>query len=266
MDAKELYRAGKLAEAIAAMNEEVRSRPTDTDRRGFLAELHCLAGNFEKADAQLDVLTQGDSQGAAGIALVRQLVRAEQARRQLYTEGRVPEFIGLPTESMSIRLRALTEIRAGHAAAAMELLESAEALRVPLRGTCDGAPFDEVRDLDDLTADVFEVLTTTGKSYWIPFERVTTIEFRVPTRPRDLLWRRAAMSVKDGPDGEVFLPAIYADPEGTAGAAEKLGRSTDWRGGDGAPMRGIGQRTFVVGEEPRPILEIKDLRIEVAGR
>jgi type VI secretion system protein ImpE len=266
MDAKELYRAGKLAEAIKAMNEEVRNKPADTDRRGFLAELHCLAGNFDKADAQLDVLAQGDSQGAAGITLVRQLVRAEQARRQLFSDGRVPEFIGLPTEAMSLRLKALTEMRAGHAAAAAELLAAAEALRAPLRGTCDGAAFDELRDLDDLTADVFEVLTSTGKSYWIPFERVTSIEFRAPTRPRDLMWRRAAMAVKDGPDGEVFLPAVYVDPDGTAGENEKLARSTDWRGGEGAPMRGVGQRTLLVGDEPRPILEIKDLRIEAAAR
>jgi type VI secretion system protein ImpE len=266
MNAKDLYRAGKLAEAVAAMNAEVRDHPADNDRRGFLAELHCLSGNFEKADAQLDVLARGDAQGAAGVTLIRQLVRAEQARRQLFSEGRLPEFIGLPTEAMSLRLKALTELRAGHAAAAVEMLAAAEALRAPVRGTCDGAAFDELRDLDDVTADVFEVLTSTGKSFWIPFERVNSIEFRPPTRPRDLMWRRAAMSVKDGPDGEVYLPAVYVDPDGTAGDGEKLARSTDWRDGEGAPTRGVGQRTLLVGEEPRPILEIKELLFEGAER
>jgi type VI secretion system protein ImpE len=266
MDAKEMYRAGKLAEAIAAMNAEVRDHPADNDRRGFLAELHCLAGNFDKADAQLDVLARGDAQGAAGVTLIRQLVRAEQARRQLFSDGRVPEFLGLPTDAMSMRLRAVTEMRAGRAAEAAELLASAEALRAPLRGTCDGAAFDELRDLDDPTADVFEVLTSMGKYFWIPFERVNSIEFRAPTRPRDLMWRRAAMSVKDGPDGEVFLPSVYVDLDATSGDSEKLARTTDWRGGDGAPTRGVGQRTLLVGEEPRPILEIKDLRIESAAR
>ena len=50
------------------------------------------------------------------------------------------------------------------------------------------------------------MLTSTGKYYWIPMERVEMIEFHDPARPRDLLWRRAHMVVRGGPDGEVFLP------------------------------------------------------------
>jgi type VI secretion system protein ImpE len=160
----------------------------------------------------------------------------------------------------------VTELRAGRPAEAVKLLDEAEEKRVPLHGVCDGAPFDDLRDLDDLTADVFEVLTSTGKSYWIPFERVVSIEFRAPARPRDLLWRRAAMSVKDGPDGEVFIPAVYADPDGVAGDPAKLARVTEWRGGDGSPLRGVGHRTYLVGEEARPILDIRTLHIEPAGR
>jgi protein involved in temperature-dependent protein secretion len=39
-----------------------------------------------------------------------------------------------------------------------------------------------------------------------------------------------------------------------------LGRSTDWRGGDGSPVRGIGQRTLLVDDDARPLLEIGTLR------
>jgi protein involved in temperature-dependent protein secretion len=34
---------------------------------------------------------------------------------------------------------------------------------------------------------------------------------------------------------------------------------TDWRGGDGGPVRGTGQRTFLVGEESVSILELKEI-------
>ena len=60
----------------------------------------------------------------------------------------------------------------------------------------DGVPFWAKPPLSFwLTAGSFEVLTTTGKYYWIPTERVATVEFHPPKRPRDLLWRRATMSV-----------------------------------------------------------------------
>jgi type VI secretion system protein ImpE len=43
--------------------------------------------------------------------------------------------------------------------------------------------------------------------------------------------------------------------------AARLARSTDWTGGDGAPVRGVGQRTFLVGAEARPILELRTIAV-----
>ena len=54
------------------------------------------------------------------------------------------------------------------------------------------------------------MLTTTGKYFWIPTERVLSAEFHPPKRPRDLIWRRVSMSVAEGPDGDVYIPVIYA--------------------------------------------------------
>ena len=52
-----------------------------------------------------------------------------------------------------------------------------------------------MRDADDLLASCFEVITTTGKYFWIPPERVLLMEFHPAKRPRDLFWRRATMMV-----------------------------------------------------------------------
>src|SRR5439155_1325758 len=134
-----------------------------------------------------------------------------------------------------------------------------EGQRPRVRGTCDGQPFTDLRDLDDLTAPVFEVLTSTGKYYWIPVERVELVEFRPPARPRDLLWQRARMVVRGGPDGEVYLPTLYSGTHAESDNGLRLGRATEWRGGDGAPVRGVGRRTFLVGDDTCPILELKEL-------
>ncbi len=257
----ELYTAGRLFEAIDAVSGEVKRHPTDGNRRGFLAELLCLAGNLERADLQLDAIGKQDPQATPGIALFRQLIRAEQARQQFYTEGRLPEFLDTPSPQLRAYLEASVLLRDGRGTDAARLLLEAEETRRHVSGTSNGEQFDDLRDLDDLTACVFEVLTSNGKYYWIPIEQVASIEFHPPERPRDLLWRRASMDVRGGPDGEVFLPAIYAGLKEDADEQMRLARATDWTGGDGTPVRGIGQRTFLVGDEARPILELGELVI-----
>ena len=88
-----------------------------------------------------------------------------------------------------------------------------------------------------MTASFFEVLTSTGKYFWIPLERVELVEFRPPERPRDLLWRPVHMIVRGGPDGEVYLPVLYAGSAADADDQIRLGRTTEWRGDAGAGSR-----------------------------
>jgi type VI secretion system protein ImpE len=257
MNAREHYQAGQLKEAIAAQTAEVKQHSADAGRRGFLCELLCFAGDLERADTQLDALSSLDPQAAMGISLFRQLIRAEQARRQFYTDGRLPEFLEQPTPVLRLHLEASIRLREGQPAEAARLLAQAEEQRPKPTGECDGQAFADFRDLDDLTASFFEVLTSNGKYYWVPIERVELLELRDLSRPRDLLWRRARMIVRDGPDGEVYLPTLYAGSHADEDERVRLGRATEWRGGDGAPVRGVGLRTFLVGDEARTILEMK---------
>ena len=254
------FEAGDIQAAIQAQNTEVKAHPADIDRRGFLAELLCFAGNLDRADLMLDTVLKQAPASAPAIALFRQVIRAELARRQLFAEGRVPEFLGEPEPSLQQALAATIALREGHVAEALAAVTRAEESRPPVPGTHNGQPFDDLRDIDDVTAGLFEVLTSTGKYYWVPMARVERIEFRAVERPRDLIWRRAHMVVSDGPDGEVYLPALYcpvgAEAETRWDDRARLGRVTDWVGGDGAPVRGIGQRTLLVGDEAIPLLEL----------
>jgi type VI secretion system protein ImpE len=259
LNAKQLLEAGQIEEAIKLMNDEVKRNPTDVHRRGLLAELLCVAGRLERADAQLDLIAQQDTKAALRVALMRQLIRAETARRDFFTSGRLPEFLDVPPPYIQRYVEASIQIREKHASEAKKLLDQAEELRPKVKGSCNGKPFDDLRDLDDLTAAVFEVLTSTGKFYWIPVERVNSIEFRKPERTCDLIWRRAAMSVTGGPEGEVYVPATYVANGNAASEQALLGRVTEWVGGDGSPMRGVGQVCFLVGDNSVPIMQMETL-------
>lgn len=273
-EAGRLFREGDLAGALAAANAAVRRAPTDLGARVLLAELLVFAGNIERADVVLDACAELDPSAALVAAEFRQLLRGETARRQLFNEGRVPEFLGEPTAAHQLSLAAVVALRNGDTQEAGKLVQRAEEARIRPKGSSGDSPFDDMRDADDVLASCFEVITTTGKYFWIPPERVRSIECHPMKRPRDLFWRRASIEVADGPEGDVYLPAIYPPfgssqaPDASAALTDslRLGRATDWRQiGEEGPMRGLGAVTLLVGEEALTWREIDKLSFQVAA-
>jgi type VI secretion system protein ImpE len=70
------------------------------------------------------------------------LLRAEIARRQYSRDGRVPEFLGEPTEALRAALAAGVALRAGEAEEAMRHAAEAEAVRPRASGYRDTAGCD----------------------------------------------------------------------------------------------------------------------------
>lgn len=267
-EAGRLFREGNLADALSAATAAVRKSPTDIGARVLLAELLLFSGNIDRTDVVLDACADLDPTAAIVVAEFRQLLRGETARRQLFKDGRVPEFLGEPTEAQRLSLAAVVALRNGDAGEAGKLTQQAEETRVHPTGSIGGGTFDDMRDADDLLASCFEVITTTGKYFWIPPERVTSIDFHPMKRPRDLFWRRATMHVADGPEGDVYLPTTYPPLASDATAltdALRLGHATDWsQDGDGGPMRGIGAVTLLVGEEALTWREMDKISFQAA--
>jgi len=263
-EAGALFREGKIRAAIDACSARLRQAPNDIGARLLLAELLVLMGDLDRADTVLDAAARLEPAAAVTVAEFRQLLRAEIARRQLDRDGRVPELLGEPTPAVRALLAARVALRAGDRAEAARRAAEAEQQRPRVAGQLESAGFDDWRDGDDFLAGVFEILTTTGKYLWIPTEQVETIEFAPPRRPRDLAWRRANVSVRQGPDGTVYLPATYASDEPDLADTFRLGRATEWRGQDDGEgeglVRGVGLRIFLAGEEARDIMGLTIVR------
>jgi type VI secretion system protein ImpE len=266
VNAHQLFHAGKLREAIDAVVEEVRAHPADTGRRLFLSELLCFAGELERADGHLDAIAHADPKSMPMMIGLRQLIRAEQARRDHFKAGRVPEFLAPPQGAVRLLLEASVLRREGDLAGCRHMLERVEAEREHPAGECRGEAFHDFRDLDDRTSCVLEVYTSSGQYYWVPMDQVESMEFRAPTEPRDLLWRRVLLSVQGGPDGEVCIPVLYPLTDAESDESLRLGRATDWRTGDDGIVVGIGQRMFLVGENAVPILELATLSFTRPGQ
>ena len=233
MNARSLYQAGQLDEAIAALGSEVRDNPTDAQRRTFLFELLCFAGQYDRAEKQLGVLEQGGKDAQMGALVYHSALHAERLRQQMFEKGSFP--VSKPPR--------------------------------PVSGTLNGNRFESLSDADARIGARLELFAA-GQYTWIPFEQIASVRMQPPKRLRDLLWAPALVRTGEnfrGEElGEVLLPALAAltwrHPDGQV----RLGRVTEWAATDDGAEVPVGQKMLVVDGEEFPILEIRDLVIDPA--
>jgi type VI secretion system protein ImpE len=259
MSADEYYKAGRLKEAIAAQIQEVKAHPADQARRLFLFELLAFAGELDRARRQIDALRYPEPDLQTAADGYRKLLDAEEARRQLFSDGVKPRFLVEPPAHVALRLEAINRLRANQPAEAAELLTQAAGKTPTLTGQLNGKPFQDLRDADDVFGTVVEVLAR-GQYFWVPLEQIDSLAMNPPTFPRDLLWFPANLEMA-GALGEVFLPALYPNSHLHADEQIQLGRATDWKSAEGGPVQGVGLRTFLVDEDALALLEWRELLI-----
>lgn len=260
MKALEIFNSGNLTEAINVAAATLRSKPMDSAARFLLAQLFCFQEEFEKADRQFETFASQASQPVPGVSLCRQLIRAATCRREFYLKGRMPEFFSAPEPFVEHLLRAWVHFRAGDSMAAQESLQQSQALRPEIPCECNGRALTDILDLDDFLAPVLEVLTPTGKYFWVPLNQLRHIEFRAAERPLDILWRPATLDVVNGPSGDAYVPAIYFSGSDTVSDALRIGRETNWLEPVEGVFRGVGQRCFLAGEDDMAIMDIESLK------
>lgn len=233
-DLPSLLRDARLDDARALLVARVKAAPADAAARLDLVDLLILLGEWEKADMHADLAGTHDPARAVPTALTRQLIRAAAWRGDTFEKGRPPELVTPPDAAIEAALARI---------AGKDAIDASS----PLSGTCDGAPYDELRDADDRTAGVLEVLTSTGKYMWVPFAAVISLRPAKPASVRDLVWRPAELEVADGPGGIVYLPATYHAQLQTD--AQRLARETDWIEGVDGSVTGVGARLLLVGDD-----------------
>ena len=139
--AKELLDAGQLQAAIGAITSEVKANPADVPRRTFLFELLCFAGEWDRAEKQIDVIGQQSVQSAMAVQVYRASINAERERERLFEAGVAPHFLTEPPPYIDTCLEAIRKQKEGDAAGARALLDKAEEARPALAGKWNDRPF-----------------------------------------------------------------------------------------------------------------------------
>lgn len=230
MTAKQLLDAGKVHDAEAALGAHLRDHPTDVESRTFLFELLCFSGQYDRAEKQLGVLSQGGKEAELGAVLYYSALHAEKTRHDVFRKEEYP---------------------------------SVDAAASPA-GKLNGKPFQSIRDADPAVGARLEVFAA-GAYLWIPFQHIASLHMEAPRRLRDTLWSPAFVLTGpafQGTDiGEVLIPAVYPFSWKSEDQPLWLGRTTEWVRDDQNHEYPVGGKMFVVDDEEVPLLEIRSLEL-----
>ncbi len=257
MSASDLFKAGRLREAIDAQLAKVKAAPTDQPARFFLFELFLFAGETDRARKQLDVLKYDDPKHSAAVEQYRNALDSEAKRRAVFAGTARPEFLSPDGGHLLHRLEAVAALARNDLPAAAAALAAADAVTPATPATVDGLPCPALSDADDRFGPVLEVFGTGGVYSWVPFEAIKSVVMNPPAAPRDIIFRPAHLVLDNGVEGDVLLPALYPNSHASTDEELKLGRAADWVGEDGEPVRGVGGRQFRVGELFVPLADVK---------
>ncbi|MCR4266314.1 type VI secretion system accessory protein TagJ [Nitratireductor sp. ZSWI3] len=250
-----------LSAALDEAREHVKGDPTDKEARHLYIDLLILSGQLEKADAQCSLAATFSPQDTMGFALLRNQLRAMVARQAWFESGAVPSFPGGPTPLDRAALDMALTVREG-AGDAQSALSGFDDQRGERPIYWNGKKVADFRDLDDRLPHALEVLMTGGAYLWVDFSQVASVTVEPIARPRDLAYRRAELTLKDGAIAPVLLPAIY---HGTRDDPTLLlGRETQWIEENGITT-GRGQRCFLAGDELVSFHDARSFGVEAEG-
>ena len=226
--ASALFQDGRLEAAIEALGVELRSHPADVQRRSFLFELLSFAGQYDRAEKQLDVLAGTGAMAEAGAAVYKAAMVAERIREHMFATGDYPTDVPPPSGG----------------------------------GTCNGEPFTTIEDADPRIGARLEV-SAGGRYLWIPFAHLASVTIEPPTRLRDVRWISARLEtgaeIRHMDLGNVLLPALSPAVWRSTDADLRLGRATDWEELPDGEFAPVGQKVWRIDGRDVPLLEIREL-------
>lgn len=261
MTADELLRAGRPADALVALQSDIKKRPADPQLRIFLFQLLVVLGQWERALTQLKVTSELDPAALPMGQTYREVVQCELLRREVFAGRQTPLLFGEPAEWVALLVRALHLGAQGNLEEEGRVREQAFEQAPATAGTIDGRRFGWIADADPRLGPILESILN-GRYYWIPFERLSKIEIEKPADLRDIAWLPVTLTFTNGGQSVAFVPTRYPGSEQASDPRLVLARSTEWSQPGAGPQRGIGQRLLATDEAEFPIMDVRSIELD----
>ncbi|MEZ5574258.1 MAG: type VI secretion system accessory protein TagJ [Candidatus Competibacteraceae bacterium] len=262
MQAEQSLREGRLQEALAELQAQVRKEPANAKYRIFLFQLLAVLGQWERASNQLNVLEEMDPESLPMVQTYREALRCELLRAEVFAGRRSPLIFGDPEPWMALLLEALQLTAGGHHAQAQTARDQAFEGAATTSGTLDGQPFEWLADADPRLGPMLEAVIN-GRYYWVPWQRIRTLALEQPSDLRDYVWMPASFTWANGGEVVGLIPSRYPGSQASADPQVQLGRRTEWLEQESGIYLGIGQRMLATEQNEYPLLDIRRIDLVV---
>jgi type VI secretion system protein ImpE len=256
MHPQELIKEGRLLEALTALQNQVRSEPSNARHRVFLFQLLSVMGQWSRALTQLNVAGELDAAALPMVQTYREAIQCEALRAEIFAGKRAPLIFGEPQDWLGLMVEAL-RIEASDPARAAALREQAYEDAPASSGSIDGEAFAWLMDADRRLGPVLEAVVN-GRYFWIPFTRIAKIEIDPPLDLRDTVWTAATFTWANGAQAVGLIPTRYDGSADSNNDALKLARRTEWLG-----ERGLGQRMFASDAADHALMDVRTIEFDM---
>ena len=244
-DADALLSAGDLDGARAALFERARSAPTDIPTRMFLFQLLAVAGEWDRARAQLETLAKLSPEAQMLAVAYGQAIAAEAHRSAAFAGTGPVTVLARGGAWIDDLARSLECAGRGDVAGAIAAREAAldAAPDTPGLLSRDGAEdvaFDWIADADARFGPAIEAVIA-GRWGLLPFDAVASISTAGVRDLRDTVWLPAEVALVAGQSIAALLPVRYPGSTMVADVRLRLAGATDWN----ADGHGLGQRLLM---------------------
>jgi type VI secretion system protein ImpE len=257
---QEFLAAGDPAQALAALQAQVRDKPGDAKLRIFLFQLLCVQGQWERAMTQLEVCGQLDAGALAMVQTYREAIKCEAVRGAVFAGKTTPVIFGQPAEWIALLVQALAHDAQGHPEQAQQLRAQAFEAAPTSSGTLNGEAFDWIADADSRLGPVLEVVLN-GRYTWVPFDALSAVTVEEPEDLRDMVWAPVHLTFANGGESVALVPTCYPGTREQADGKLKLARGTDWQPLGSEQYAGLGQRVLSSSGSELGLLEVREIKL-----
>ena len=259
--AEESVRAGRLDDALADLQAQVRKKPAEARLRTFLFQLLAVRGEWDRALTQLKVAGELDPASLSMVQTYQEALRCEVLRGEVFAGKRTPLLFGKPSEWMALLVQALSLSAAGKFEEARQLRDKAFEDAPATTGQIDGRAFSWIADADPRLGPQLEAIVN-GRYYWIPFSRLKEVRVEKPTDLRDVAWLPVNLLLANGGETVALVPTRYPGSEKATDPRVIMARSTEWVEHPGETFLGLGQRLLATDQGEFPLMDVRSIQLD----
>lgn len=260
MSAEQLLKDADLEGSLNALQDQIRSDPSNLRLRVFLFQLLSVMGQWKRALTQLDVIKGMETAAWPMVQTYREAIHCEVLRSDIFAGRHTPLVFGNPEQWVALVIESLRLFAEGAYSRSRELRDQAFEQAPASPGKINDKDFLWIADADARLGPMLEAIVN-GNYYWIPMHQIREIRIEPPEDLRDFVWIPAQFVWANGGQAVGLIPTRYSGSENSGDSGIRLARKTEWIEKPAEVFEGLGQRLIATDHDEFALLDIRRIQI-----